>query len=213
MKAEALAARYGMAWGVEIRAITARFDKSLLPNPYGLHRGLTVLVGCVDNAAARNAIADALRSANFGEDQRPACWWLDCGNSWASGQVLLGSATNVRQLAQAFALPKKCSALPAPSLQHPELLRPKAEETDQSSLPCEEILAATPNLTVNQMTIAADYLTGLLLGQDLRCFATYFDLSSKSVRSSYITPEVVSTTLGTTPQELFVHRGRRGKSS
>jgi hypothetical protein len=50
------------------------------------------------------------------------------------------------------------------------------------------------SLTVNQMaaSIAADYLTGLLLSHDLRCYATYFELASKSVRSKHITPKAIS---------------------
>lgn len=205
-KAEALAARYGMAWGVEICAVVAPFDKALVSPHYSPANRLVVLVGCVDNAHARKAIAEALQFINYSHDVRPVGWWLDCGNSWASGQVLLGSATRADQLARSFALPKKCSALPAPSLQHPDLLRPRPEETGDGGLSCEEILARNAqSLTVNQMTasIAADYLTGLLLGQDLKCFASYFDLGSKSTRSRPITPEAIAESLHQSPERLF----------
>jgi len=194
-KAMTLAARYGLAWGMEIQAVTAHFDKALLSHRYGVYRdSMTVLIGCVDNAAARKSIAEALGQINYGAEQRPSAWWLDCGNSWASGQVLLGSATKPSQLKQAFALKTVCTALPAPSLQHPELLEPKMEESPDSGLPCEEMSARNAqSLMVNQMVaaIAADYLTGLLLSQDLKCHATYFDLVSQSARSRYIVVETI----------------------
>lgn len=212
-KAATLAARYGVAWGIEIQAITARFDRTMLSHRYGAYQdSLTVLIGCVDNAAARKSIAEALDYANYGAEQRPSAWWLDCGNSWASGQVLLGATTRPNLLARAFDLPTVCSVLPAPSLQHPELLQPRPEELGDSRLSCEEMLARNAqSLTVNQMiaAIAADYLTGLLLGQDLCSFATYFDLASKTVRTKYITPEAVAAAVDAIPSELFTLTKRR----
>lgn len=197
-KAVALATRYGLAWGMEIQAITAHFDKALLSHGYGAYRDtLTVFIGCVDNAAARKSIAEALGQLNYSAEQRPSAWWLDCGNSRTSGQVLLGSATKPNQLVRAFDLRTVCTALPSPSLQHPELLMPKPEEHTDNGMSCEEMAAGnTQSLTVNQMVaaIAADYLTGLLLSQDLRCYATYFELASKSARSNYIALESVLAT-------------------
>ena len=50
-------------------------------------------------------------------------WWLDAGNGRNSGQVLLGNATRAEHLRGAFDRERgTCRALPAPSLQRPDLL-------------------------------------------------------------------------------------------
>ena len=98
---------------------------------------------------------------------------------------------------KAFVLPDRCNALPAPSLQYPDLLAPRPEERQSAArrMSCEQMaLANAQSLTVNQMVaaIAADYLVGLTLTQQLKSFATYFDLGSKSMRSRYVTPEALA---------------------
>lgn len=57
-----------------------------------------IIVGCVDNLAARRQMADACATKRmtrhqWGQDTketRPGCYWLDMGNSDNSGQVVLG---------------------------------------------------------------------------------------------------------------------------
>src|SRR5437868_4995675 len=46
---------------------------------------LDLLAGCVGDSEARRAIAASLEGQS-------GAWWLDCGNSRGSSQVLLGSA-------------------------------------------------------------------------------------------------------------------------
>lgn len=129
-KAQVLALRYGLAWGEDIAAIIEPFQRSFITKDY---RSLNVVVGAVDNAAARGEIAAAL-GKNSAEDV-PRTWYLDCGNSNESGQVLLGSAVTEKQMAYAFPRlenqgqfrPLFCAAIPSPSIQHPELLIPLAE--------------------------------------------------------------------------------------
>lgn len=208
LKATALAARYGAAWGLEIKAIVGRFDPNTVAASYD---ELVILIGCVDNAAARQSLAAALR-----DSESPSVWWLDSGNARESGQVLLGSASHVEGLGGAFRLPSVCAALPSPALQHPELLTPLPEEVDGSNLSCEQIaLANAQSLMVNQRVAAeaADFLLRLTVG-GLRRFATYFDLNSGSARSKYTTPEAVAAAVGQTPEQLFgqpIARSRKGK--
>jgi PRTRC genetic system ThiF family protein len=188
-KALALAARYGAAWGVEIPAVTARFEKGMIRDDWG---ALTIIIGCVDNAAARRQLALTLGRNCRGEPAR--AWWLDCGNERESGQVLLGSAARPEDLREAFPAPTLCQSLPSPALQHPELLEPRPEELAPRSLSCAELaLAGAQALMVNQRVAAeaADYLARLTLARNLRRFATYFDLESGSARSRYVTPESV----------------------
>jgi len=68
-------AAYGLAWTAEVGRIGAddRFDAD-------------VVIGCVDNRLARQHML-AERCGRW----REAAWWLDCGNSATSGQVVLGA--------------------------------------------------------------------------------------------------------------------------
>ena len=200
-KSLALAARFSQAWGVEITALQTRFTVELFNAHCRWYSpGLTVLIGCVDNAAGRQAIAEVIRrQADYLRgDAAPKIWWLDSGNGRSSGQVLLGNTFDSDRLHKAFVLPDRCNALPAPSLQYPDLMFARPEERRRAvhRMSCEQMaLANAQSLTVNQMVaaIAADYLVGLTLTQQLKSFATFFDLGSKSMRSRYINPEALAT--------------------
>ena len=196
-KAETLAARYSAAWGVEI---------GVSAEPFRPHRGVgwggvTILIGCVDNAAARKSLAGALK-VNRGQGL-PLVWWLDCGNSNEHGQVLLGSASTREGLQRAFPSPKICNALPSPAMQSPELLKPRPEGTAKKKMSCAELQAANAqSLAVNQRVAAeaADYLMRLVVGPPLKRFATHFDLVTGSARSRPITPGEVMSCRGTSLQ-------------
>lgn len=188
-KAQTLAARYGLAWGVEIQAIDSRFSACMVDVKWNR---LSVMIGCVDNAAARREMARAL-GARSGEIP-PRIWWLDCGNGRESGQVLLGSTDKPEALQRAFPLESFCQHLPSPAWQCPDLLEPRPEELDNRKLSCAELaLANAQGLIVNQRVAseAADYLARLLLHRNLRRFASYFDLASGSVKNRYITPDEI----------------------
>ena len=192
-KAQTLAARYSLAWGVEIGAITDHFKAEMVSSRWNR---LTVVIGCIDNAAARQEIAKTLK-ANSG-DSPPHVWWLDCGNRRESGQVLLGSTNDPRALRSAFLLDGFCQHLPSPVMQCPDLLEPQPEELSHHNLSCAELaLANTQGLIVNQRVAAeaADYLARLLVHQNMRRFATWFDLASGAVCNSYITPEKIKSFL------------------
>jgi PRTRC genetic system ThiF family protein len=217
-KAKALAVRYGMAWGLDIRAIPDRFEDHHLPPSYGYDTTLNVVVGCVDNAAARKSIAAAVRQRNEGlakANHTPQTWWLDCGNASESGQVLLGAAPSVEELAGAFSPPSVCRTLPYPALQRPELLEALPEELTDTNLSCAEMAVLNAqSLMVNQAVaaVAADYLLRLLVTGDLRKFATYLDLAAGSARSLYTTPEAVAASCGKTP-EVFAPPSKAKKSA
>lgn len=185
-KAETLAARYGAAWGLEIAAVAKRFQPSLVDAPW---RAAAIIIGCVDNAAARKSIASVMDR----NSPTPSVWWLDCGNTVQSGQVLLGSAPTLRELTGAFVVPTFCSALPSPALQHPELLKPLPEELKGARMSCAEIAAANRQaLTVNKQVAAhAAAMLSQFLAGELRYFALYFDQASGTARSRYITPDNV----------------------
>jgi len=194
-KAEALAARYGAAWGLEIAAVQKPFHASMVDAPW---RAAAIVLGCVDNAAARKSIASVMDR----NSPTPSIWWMDAGNAIQSGQVLLGSAPTARELSGAFAVPTFCSALPSPALQHPELLKPLPEELQSARMSCAEIAAANRQaLTVNKQVAAhAAAMLSQFLAGELRYFALYFDQASGTARSKYITPENVLACLDKPPR-------------
>lgn len=177
-KAEALAVRYSLAWGVEIGYLPYRYSTET----GFLRNNLSIMIGCVDNHAARQEIRKAMDI--YGGR---ANWWLDCGNTKNAGQVLLGGGY---QGARHAPLPGYVSWLPLPSEQHPELLRRLAgEEPHEENLSCAEMaLQDSQGLAINQRMAAeaADYLVRMLITGDLRKYATYIDLESGASRSKYI---------------------------
>ncbi len=202
-KAVVLATRYSAAWGVEIRATTKPFNRDMVS---GRYNELVILIGCVDNAAARQELAETLSGRYRGSAHVPSTWWLDAGNARECGQVLLGSETKAETLRPAFQLGAACIALPSPTLQHPELLKPLPEEIAGNNLSCEQLaLLNAQSLMVNQRVAAeaADFLMRLLTNSLTR-FATYFDLPSGSARSKYITRESVAAVVGEAPDEFFL---------
>ncbi len=204
-KAVALAMRYGAAWGVEIRAVTERYEPRHARIEWD---ALTLMIGCVDNAAARRAIAVSLKH-NY---DVPQVWWLDSGNDRESGQVLLGSVLTYAQVGDAFKNQTFCQYLPAPVLQEPALLAAKPEEQVEPS--CAEMaIVAMQSLTINKRMAAeaADYVCRLLGGGPLLKFATYLDLASGTTRSRYITPTSVASACNLPPEVLFAREKKPTK--
>jgi PRTRC genetic system ThiF family protein len=214
-KAETLARRYSGVWGIPIATITERWDKEMIREQWSV---TTILVGCVDNPAARRSLAGAL--VNSGPYATGQIWWLDCGNWRDNGQVRLGNARTLKELREAFQIDTLCAALPSPALVHPELLTalpdvPRATPTPGGS--CAQMARAyAQSLMINQRVAseAADYLARLLMasgsrGGGLCRFATYFDLASGSARSLHTTPETIAAALHTTPAKLFGRKSMR----
>ncbi|WP_066613527.1 PRTRC system ThiF family protein [Scytonema hofmannii] len=191
-KAKVLAMRYGFALGLEIKAIPSRFTSEMVNRGW---RTLNIIVGCVDNADARNDIRKCL---DYNTPQEGASvFWLDCGNHEASGQVLLGTKKDFK-ISEAFdnkENPSLCINLPSPTILHPELLIPKPEEKGEPRLSCAEIqMRNFQSLFVNQTcaTHACQYLLDLTLTGGLRKFATYFDCISGTSKSLYTCRETLN---------------------
>jgi PRTRC genetic system ThiF family protein len=198
-KAQVLALRYGMAYGVDVMAIPERFNPEMVRADYNT---LSLIIGCVDNSAARIAIAKTLKENH--PNAAPRVWWLDGGNTRTQGQVLFGSWSEPEQNPPLYAhlsqehentgSPLGCVNLPGPSVQHPELLKPREEELADHNLSCEELASRNAqSLLVNQRVAVelGEYLVELLLVKNLRRFATYFDLETGSSRSRFIAAETL----------------------
>lgn len=221
-KAELLALRYSAAWGQGIQVHAANFAKEMVQLEYG---DLGVIVGCVDNAAARRTIADALNQSarQRGDDGLPRLWWLDAGNGMDTGQVLFGAARNVRQLQHAFPyFPDQgfCVNLPAPDLQHPDLLQIQPEDSlaqSPNNVSCTEMLLTgdqSPSINATIANIAAAYLWRLFADpQGLTIFATYCNLNAFSMHSRYITPDTIAQALNVKCGTKMFKSGRPEKQT
>jgi PRTRC genetic system ThiF family protein len=182
-KADSLAYRYGLAWGVEVIALSDRFKN--IHHSELMQTASRLIIGCVDGPAGRKEIFDGVL-------HNSGAWWLDCGNHKSAGQVLLGCGGSSPD---PFSLPGFCSWLPLPSTQHPELLELIPEiEREGENLSCADLaLLDSQGLSINQRIAseAADFLVRMLITRDLERMATYIDLASGSSRSVYITKEIV----------------------
>jgi len=192
-KAQTLAERVTTAWGIETSFSCESLDSEKhFKNSNSDYRSLSIIVGCVDNYRARREMHRALDEfRSYGESSR--VWWIDGGNGKTSGQVLLGSTTKTLKPEQYFTGTSICRALPAPSLQHSDLLKPeKVEAKSDASCP-ERVRLGEQGLNVNQRVAVemAEMLSSMLLTRTLKRFAVYFDLESGSTRSAYCTPSAV----------------------
>ncbi len=185
-KAETLAARYGLAWGIGIDAITTKLEKAA--ESHNLYAGLTLVVGCVDKTRARREILGMMSRAEI---------WLDCGNAKNYGQILCG-VNQAQAVKNPFSITGFCHTLPLPSVQHPELITPEPEEQgmplSEGTLSCAEMaMQDSQGLSINQRIAAeaADYLVRILVTKDLMKFASYIDLESGTTQSKYITEKAI----------------------
>ena len=148
-KAQALAERVAAAWGIETAFSCEKFDpEKHLKSSNSDYRNLTFIIGCVDNHLARRDMHRALDEfRSYGDQSR--LWWIDGGNGKSSGQVLLGSTTRRLKTDQYFTGTSICRALPAPSLQHPDLLEPEPM-SDSTDVSCpERIRLGEQGLNIN----------------------------------------------------------------
>jgi len=205
-KAQVLAGRFSAAFGLMIDAVPEMADSALLHQIAAHHRGqhwqtppTGILVGAVDNAAARRALAQALDTAPF--------WraWIDSGNQEQSGQVMLGTTSNPERLHGTLAMEYTCTHLPALGMVAPELLEDAPAQVVETVMDC--ALAVQRNmqaLMINRMmaSIAAEYVTSLVLHRQIDIMETVVSLTNGTMYSTPITPSNLSRATGLTKGQL-----------
>ena len=197
-KALALAERYALTFGLRVVAIPEKFRAEMLEHGYQ-----HILIGCVDNADARESLNDALNRFGY----QPSVWWLNCGNWARSGEILLGSTNSLERVQKSFPARSGgiCIDLPTPAWMAPAILHPLPEETGTRNLSCAEIaLRNLQSATINRCVAAhaADMLLQLLLGQ-LKRFSFYFSLDPGTSNARYVTRESVAAAIRMNVNELF----------
>ena len=185
-KAQALTVRYkAMFPQLKIGVIE---DRS---SAIKLDRGMpTVIIGCVDNAAARKSIEELMieysNQSAYGFD-RISCWWIDCGNNYTYGQVSIGNWYSL-DLDDYILEPATCTTLPLPTIQYPELL---LQIDKNETLSCaERALLNGQSLNINsQMAIAAGEMVHQLLNSQLKRMQVEVDIFRGSMKSTWIAQE------------------------
>ncbi|HLM59502.1 MAG TPA: ThiF family adenylyltransferase [Pyrinomonadaceae bacterium] len=219
-KAETLANRVSRAWGIEVGFVKEGFQPALLQTkndewtiqPASSEK-LTVLVGCVDNHLARLQMHETVKFHNEQKytSSSPRLWWIDGGNGRDTGQVLIGNRLDEKAICESALKSPILSLLPAPSLQHPELLKAENRKTTERQnqatserFTCaERVRLGEQSLNVNQRVAVemSEILSELLLTQKLKRFASYFDLESGANRSLYNTPEAIFAATNHQPKQ------------
>ena len=216
-KVDALAERawrhYGRL-GIAVGASARPYDAGLHGEVFRESSALKLLIGAVDNAAARRAITATLASNRWGNAD---CWWLDAGNSRDSGQVIVGNVLDPAGLRGACNRASgRCRALPAPSLRRPELLEAPPEPEPGPRLDCAAAVALgdqSPTINGLMADWLAIYVRRLLDGT-LAWSETLIDAEAGTTHSLPVDPTRLARQFGLDPAEveppLRVARGGKG---
>jgi PRTRC genetic system ThiF family protein len=201
-KSEVLAGRLNAAFGERIMSAVRGVDAlDILPSPIRRGAGgevLHLVIGAVDNPAARAIIADVVKSANG------QLWWLDCGNENHSGQVLLGNTATNAALRGAIAL-GMVDRLPAPSALYPDLVKtPKAKKTKRGSSCAELTASGEQSLMINRLMAAytLSMLTDFLVTRDLKFFGVALDAQWGGMRTYTIDAPTIAEACGLTVSDV-----------
>lgn len=87
-KAEVLVTRMNRFFGIDWEAMPEEFNSA---NP------ANITISCVDSVKSRKAIAAALSKADDRFEYMKQMYWLDFGNTTNSGQVILGTLSDIKQ--------------------------------------------------------------------------------------------------------------------
>ena len=187
--AERLSRQYGRAIGYSVYPyMHDLLDRNLGGGMY-TRAAQGLIVSCVDNVAARQSIAETLEPMN---------WWLDAGNGYSSGQVLIGNSRDMRYMEKAFNREKQeVEALPMPALQLPSLLAPPTRPPIESKDCAEAVMDEEQSPVINQAmaTLVLDFIHRLLKGE-LTWMGAYLDMDAGTLQTVPAEPEVVARMLG-----------------
>ena len=200
-KAQVIAERLNAAFGTRFSALAREVAETDL---FGDFTGLPlrIVIGAVDNPAARSVIAKAVSAA------KDKLWWLDCGNENHNGQIALGNITNSQGLRGAVAL-GMINRLPAPTLVYPDLTKtPRRKRSPRS---CAEATAAgEQSLMINRVVAAyaCELLAAFLITREVKWFALALDLAWGGTRPYTLDVPTLSEVSGLRSDQL-VAKGKR----
>ena len=196
-KSQALAERLSRIYGREVWYSVYPFSQEMVNDAFLKHypRGLSgLIIGCVDNAAAREAIQDGARSW---------AWWIDAGNGEHSGQVLIGNAKTPEELEGSFDAENHwVHRLPMPTLQEPSLLAPVTQPTTLNCAEAVEANLQSPVINQQMATLVLQFIARFLEGT-LSWMGAYVDLEACTLRPVLAEPRTVARLVGVRADSLF----------
>lgn len=157
-KGAALVNRTNRFFATSWKAMPFRFDKKSISR-LNLNYSANIFISCVDTVSARFEIAELLKAIPIKEtdSQNKPYYWMDCGNSKNSGQVILSTIGTHKQPQSAINEP--VGHLPFITDEFAELL--KKSESDDNTPSCSLAEALTKQgLFIN--TVVANYGCALL---------------------------------------------------
>lgn len=195
-KAHVLAQRITAAYRIPVDALTEPLAAEHLRGaPF---RILNLVIGAVDNDAARRVIHHAVSAANG------QVWVIDSGNEQYSGQVFLGNTATHSQMRHSVEL-GMTRRLPSPYLIGPDLIRPKRKQKARPMSCAESTASGEQGLMVNRMMAAWTLclLHDFLIARDVHYFGVSVDLKFGGVRSYPMDLPTLCETTGLKPDELM----------
>lgn len=208
-KAEVLAERFNGAYGLRIMCAARPVDVlDLLPNPTQLN-DLHLVIGAVDNPAARATMADVVKTSHERYGTKSAhsrLWWLDCGNENHSGQVLLGNVALKSAMRGAIAL-GLVDRLPAPSVVYPDLVATPKKQNAKRGQSCADLTASgEQSLMINRLIAswALSMLHNFLVTRDLRYFGVAVDQQWAGLRTYTIDAPTIAEACGLAVDDVIV---------
>ena len=202
-KSQALAERLSRQYGRSIGYSVYPYMHDLIHEDWG--GGLTtraaqgIIIGCVDSVAARRSIAEKWGYGN---------WWIDAGNGYSSGQVLIGNTSVVEQLEGSFDREmQEVVALPLPTLQLPSLLAPPTIPIKDTRDCAEAVMAEDQSPVINQAmaTLVLEFMHRLLQGT-LCWMGAYLDMEAGTLQTVPAEPMVLARMLGVKVDTLFLQK-------
>lgn len=175
-KAEALALRYSLAFGIPVRAVPEYIDAGSLSQLIPSSEHLVILVTCVDNHATR---ADVHKCLLDNPDLAHYCIWIDAGNELSAGHVVCG-----HEPAREFSFyPENhtTTILPYVTRIFPEILERRDRHPLEMS--CAELAVSQPQIMATNQTAATiitNFLYTLLLYPPLKAHAVFFNILSNT---------------------------------
>lgn len=181
-KAEVLARRYNCALGLDIVWIGQPVSAT---RHFADSQGHLV-IGAVDNEAARRELV-AISGL-----------WLDCGNHFSAGQVILGCTADRETALRALDAPGDAvRSLPNAALLFPQLLQPEPVPPPQPQSCAAFLESGEQHLLVNDWVamVAAQYVYKLLHRQRIDSFMTYIDTDTLITKSLPISVDEIQSYL------------------
>lgn len=200
-KSRVLAERYARIYGRKIAYSILPYTHMMVDEYWGQNMQTmlstnALIIGCVDDYIGRTAIAN--------DAARGLTWWLDTGNGYNSGQVLIGNTVQPDLLKETFNVRKQTLVrAPAPSLQAPFLLKPVAKAAKHEDC-AEAIEDNRQSQIINQAMamLVLEFVRRTLVGE-LRWLGAYLDLDMGILRPVPAEPYIVASMTSIEEKNLY----------